>query len=257
MNTGIQPSILFFENSGKKTENIQFWDVERDDKGNFSEQMVISVPTETLDETYSLDMRKYQEIEKVPYNNEIKLVRLGDIAYTNKESISSKDKYEYINYIDLTNVKCGQVKTIQKIKFDEKTSSAQRKVHNKNIIWGSVRPLSRSYAYLDNLEENTIVSVGFVVIEIKSEIVLPKYVYYVITSDKCVEYLSNRSGGSLYPKFKCSDIEDYMIPVPSLEVQAKIVAELDSIYLKRDEALKIVNSADENANALLNGYIGV
>ena len=64
MNTGIQPSILFFEKTGKPTESVEFWEVVKGDKGEISETMVVSVPRTKIDGTSSLDMRRYLESEK-------------------------------------------------------------------------------------------------------------------------------------------------------------------------------------------------
>jgi len=64
-NTGIQPSILFFENTGFSTSEIEFWEVEQDSKGVIVENMLLSVPRDTLDESCCLDVRRYQEVAVV------------------------------------------------------------------------------------------------------------------------------------------------------------------------------------------------
>jgi type I restriction enzyme M protein len=53
MNTGIQPSILFFEKTGKPTEVVEFWEVVKGDKGEITETMVVAVPCATIKEDMS------------------------------------------------------------------------------------------------------------------------------------------------------------------------------------------------------------
>jgi restriction endonuclease S subunit len=52
-----------------------------------------------------------------------------------------------------------------------------------------------------------------------------------------------------------SDFNKLEIPIPPLEVQVKIVKDIDELYRKREEALKIVNSTEENANSVMNSYL--
>ena len=63
MNTGIQPSILFFENTGNPTSVVEFWDVIKGANGDIEETMVLSVPRAKFDVSCSLDMRRYQEVK--------------------------------------------------------------------------------------------------------------------------------------------------------------------------------------------------
>jgi hypothetical protein len=59
MNTGIQPSILFFENTGNPTTTVEFWDVVKRADGSIEETMILSVSRERFDASCSLDMRRY------------------------------------------------------------------------------------------------------------------------------------------------------------------------------------------------------
>ena len=92
MNTGIQPSILFFENTGKPTTAVEFWEVMRGDKGDITETMVVSVPREKIDVTASLDMRRYLEVKVVANPCGYPVVKLGDVCKVSfGDRITQKD----------------------------------------------------------------------------------------------------------------------------------------------------------------------
>jgi restriction endonuclease S subunit len=98
-NTGIQPSILFFENTGFSTSEIEFWEVEQDSDGTIIENMLLSVPRDNLDESCSLDMRRYQEVAAVVNTGGFPVVKLGDIVeFKNGKNIPERDRNETGTY---------------------------------------------------------------------------------------------------------------------------------------------------------------
>jgi hypothetical protein len=81
MNTGIKPSILFFENTGKPTTAVEFWEVLRNEKGESTETMLVSVPRAKIDASCSFDMRRYLESDKPVANPAgFPMVKLSDIS---------------------------------------------------------------------------------------------------------------------------------------------------------------------------------
>ena len=98
-NTGIQPSILFFENTGNPTSVVEFWEVEQDSKGAIVEKMILSVPREKIDDACSLDMRRYQEVAAVANTGGYPMVKLGDvIEFKNGKNIPERDRLESGTY---------------------------------------------------------------------------------------------------------------------------------------------------------------
>ena len=84
MNTGIQPSILFFENTGKPTSVVEFWDVIRGANGEIEETMVLSVPRTKFDASCSFDMRRYQEVKAVANPAGFPMVKLSEACEVSK-----------------------------------------------------------------------------------------------------------------------------------------------------------------------------
>ena len=182
--------------------------------------------------------------------------KLSEICVLNPENISKSEKLSNIHYIDLGSVKEGIISEIQTIPFSEKPHRAQRKVKQFDILWGTVRPLSKSYAFLDTILENTIVSTGFAVIRKKDSIsILPKYMYYMVTTNECVQYLSNKSGGSSYPAFRAEILNDFEIPIPPLPIQTEILAILNEMEAEMNTLEQMAAKAEERAQFILDGYL--
>ena len=54
--------------------------------------------------------------------------KLGDVCLLNQESLSKNDSWEFINYLDTSNLTNGTISEIQKINIGEAPSRAKRKV---------------------------------------------------------------------------------------------------------------------------------
>jgi type I restriction enzyme S subunit len=182
---------------------------------------------------------------------------ISDLAHDNPDNLTKADKFETINYVDLGSVKEGTISTIQTIPFEDKPSRAQRKIQNGDIIWGGVRPLSRSYAFVDIAVDNMIGSSGFVVIRNKdNNKVLSKYLYYVLTTDDCVNYLNSHSTGSSYPAFNASTIMAYEVVIPSIAIQTKTLERLTSLQSQLTALESLQRQSEDNARFILESYLG-
>ena len=97
-NTGIRPSILFFEKNGH-TETVEFWEIEKNADDTIKETLIISVPRSKFDDACSLDMRRYQEISVVANTGGYPMVKLGDIVeFKNGKNIPERDRNETGTY---------------------------------------------------------------------------------------------------------------------------------------------------------------
>lgn len=147
---------------------------------------------------------------------------LGDISLINPENIKS-GQYTEINYIDIASVKGGQILELQKLTNDF-PSRAKRIVKKGDILYSSVRPNLKGYVYISDDIQNSIASTGFANIRVKeSNIILSKYLYYIMTCDFITDELISKAKGAQYPVVSFDDFETLKIPIPSLELQKEIV----------------------------------
>jgi len=230
MNTGIQPSILFFENTGKPTSVVEFWDVIKSANDEIEQTMVLSVPREKFDASCSFDMRRYQEVQATANLAGFPMVKLEDVVYhTNGKTLSSVEKLEGGKY----DVMGGGMSYIGKTdKFNREGNTIS--ISKSGASAGFIAFHSQRYWAGDCL---TIVP--------KNASCDIKYLYYFM---KLNSHLTmSTTSGSTIPHCKWDDINKISICLPPIEIQQEIVATLDRIYApgtsELAETLKLTDKA--------------
>lgn len=153
-------------------------------------------------------------------------VRLGDVCLTNTDSYSKKDDWDFVNYLDTGNITANCIDEIQYIDIQNKKlpSRAKRKVKYNSIIYSTVRPNQQHYGIIKSQPDNFLVSTGFTVIDVNSDIVDADFLYFLLSSNEVTEKLHAiaEQSVSAYPSIKASDIENLEVYLPPLDVQRKI-----------------------------------
>lgn len=238
-NTGIQPSILFFKNTGKPTRVTEFWEVEKNTAGIISETMIVSVPREKIDtDSYSLDMRRYMEAKVSDKPSAFPMVKLGDIAF-NKSYPSHDTSYglESGNYKFHTG---GE---------NTKLYTNTPDINERVIIINRTNGHGKCNIFTDN---KCSVAKQTIILSCDNEITT-KYLYYWMKAN--VNIIEEGYIGSNHKNISKDYVKNITLPLPPLEIQQQIIAELDKIYKEKEEALKIVNSTEIRASEKLNSYL--
>lgn len=180
--------------------------------------------------------------------------KISDICEINSSNISAKDNYEYINYLDTSNLTEGVIDSIQKLVIgeDKIPSRAKRKVKKNDILISTVRPNQKHYGILRKLRENLIVSTGFAVLSVNKDKVDAEYLYRFLTQDSVTNYLQaiGETSTSTYPSIKPSDIGNLDIKLPTLQEQKAIAKVLSDLDEKIETNNKINRTLEEMAQAI-------
>ena len=91
MNTNIQPSILYFENTGKPTTSVEFWDVIRGVNGEIQENVVLTVSRANFDNSCSFDICRYHQVKEVEISDIFPKVKLSDICKFSGTACKNED----------------------------------------------------------------------------------------------------------------------------------------------------------------------
>lgn len=189
---------------------------------------------------------------------EWELVRLGTIVLTNQYTYSSKENWQFVNYLDTGNITMNRISEIQYINtsMDKLPSRARRKVKSNSIIYSTVRPNQLHYGIIKEQPKNFLVSTGFAVIDVNTEKALPDYIYYALTQKEITEYLQAiaEQSVSAYPSLKPSDIENLEVLLPDIDTQKKIVAILSVIDEKIRQNTEINNNLEQQIKTLYTYY---
>ncbi len=184
--------------------------------------------------------------------------KIGNIAKINENSYSAKDSIDFANYLDTGNITQNVIDEIQYIETSKEKlpSRAKRKVKYNSIIYSTVRPNQLHYGIIKEQPENFVVSTGFAVIDVDTEIADADYIYYFLTQNAITETLQaiGEQSTSAYPSIKPTDIADIEIILPELEKQKRISDILGSIDGKIKNNTEINNNLEQQMQALYKAW---
>ena len=181
-------------------------------------------------------------------------IRLGDVCRTNADTYSPKEKWNFVNYLDTGNITNNTIDSIQfiELKNMKLPSRAKRKVKTDSIIYSTVRPNQRHFGIVKSQPENFLVSTGFVVIDVDTNVLNADFLYYLLTQNTLVDALQAiaEQSTSAYPAIKPSDIENLEIEIPDLATQKKISDILSSLDRKIAKNAEINKNLEQQAQAI-------
>ena len=185
-------------------------------------------------------------------------VRLGNIIKTNQNIYSTKENWQFVNYLDTGNITMNRVKEIRYINtdIDKLPSRARRKVKFNSIIYSTVRPDQLHYGIIKEQPDNFLVSTGFTVIDVDRRKAVPDFIYYILTRKDVTEHLQAiaEQSVSAYPSLKPSDIENLKVLLPDIDTQKKIVSVLSVIDEKIALNTQINNNLEQQASLLFKSW---
>jgi type I restriction enzyme, S subunit len=181
-------------------------------------------------------------------------VRLGEVCETNVNTLSAKDKYEFIYYLDTGNITNNVIDNVQKLIVgkDNLPSRAKRKVIANDIVFSTVRPNQRHFGIISNPLDKMVVSTGFTTISADANKVAPRFIYYYISQKDVIDGLQSiaEQSVSTYPSIKPSDIEALEFLLPPLAEQERIGGILGALDDKIECNNRINRNLEEQAQAL-------
>ncbi len=167
-------------------------------------------------------------------------VTLAEVCEINPETAIPADLYPdaHFNYIDISCVENGSGKFLgaQKVATVEAPSRARRAVKPGDVLISTVRPNLKAFALLTVVPDRSIASTGFAVLRAKADRLLPGFLICALRDHRSVNQMVAMSGRGAYPSINSSDVELIEIPLPPLEVQKDIVAEIEGYQ-------KVINGA--------------
>jgi len=159
--------------------------------------------------------------------------RLDDLVKVNPVTISTKDGEREIKYIDISSVSRGVLEGYTTYKIADAPSRAKREVKQGDTLFSTVRPNLRAYYYVRKCPDNAVASTGFVVLRAKKT-ADKRFVYYLVTENSFVNWLTLVAKGSAYPAVDSNDFKKAKVTVPDLPTQTRI-ADILSAY---DDAIE-------------------
>ncbi|MBX3615965.1 N-6 DNA methylase [Nitrosomonas sp.] len=174
------------------------------------------------------------------------MVSLTSICDINPETIDPTTVYagKTFEYIDISAVEneTGKFESGNVIPSAEAPSRARRKVRSGDVLISTVRPNLKAFTLLKNPSATAIASTGFAVLRVKPNSALPEFVLLMLRSQSCVDQMIGMMGKGAYPSINQKDVESVNFPLPPLEVQKEIVAEIEGYQKIIDGARQVVEN---------------
>ena len=177
------------------------------------------------------------KIKDIGNNEECEEVELGSICEINPESLK-KNQFSQINYIDISSVKEGKINNIQLL-TEKFPSRAQRVIKKNDILFSTVRPNLKGYAFINEEIKNGIATSGFALI--RSKIIHPKYIYSLLTDNSIIEFLMKNSTGTSYPAVNSSIFEKIKIKLPK---NKQLIKDFDPLFQQIEKLQTELKDAD-------------
>ena len=196
-------------------------------------------------------------IKKFEMKSIYPLVKIGEVVDINQQDINptlSPNK-EFV-YVDIASVEngTGNMSFDYKILGKDAPSRARRIVSKGNTILSTVRPNLKAFAFAEKDYNDTVFSTGFAILMPKDiNALLPKLLYiYFMNMESLMQQIIDKMPKGQYPSINKADIESFMIPLPPLDIQQKIVDEckkVDEEYLDSKRKIEtLVNQIDKIYN---------
>lgn len=83
------------------------------------------------------------------------IFRIDEIAKLNQSSITNKDKFKLINYLDTSSITKGKINSWQELK-ENFPSRAKRKIKQNTIVYSTVRPNQEHYGFFNSIEKENM-----------------------------------------------------------------------------------------------------
>ena len=172
-----------------------------------------------------------------------------NVVNINKSTLSSKENWSTLKYLDTGNITENQIDTLQIFQKGEKLPSrAKRKVEKGTIIYSTVRPNQKHFGYFDTYSNDLVVSTGFATLDVIDPRVNSKYLYYLLTQNSVISQLQSigENSTSSYPSIRPEDIGNLSFMFPDIDIQNKIADILTSI----DKKIQINNQINQELEAM-------
>ena len=166
------------------------------------------------------------------------------------------DQHDTIKYIDISSIdnKNYKMTGFQEYMLDQAPSRAQQHIRKGDIVVSTVRPNLKNIAMTELDDEDLVASSGFCVLRALK--CLPEYLFAIICSDRFTNKMANIVTGANYPAIKSSDIMNYIVPLPPIQLQnefADFVTQVDKSQLAIQKSLEELETLKKS---LMQEYFG-
>ncbi|MEG0546322.1 MAG: restriction endonuclease subunit S, partial [Oscillospiraceae bacterium] len=158
---------------------------------------------------------------------------------------------------DIQIIKSGQARGFLEFDFTERHFvsdtfvSDERNLMRGDILINSTGVGTAGRVTLFDIEGSYVADSHITIVRLNSEYALPRYVLYALAhiGFKNIEAMANGQSGQI--ELTLETISDIKIPLPPLEIQRKIVAEISEVELKESRSIEQINELKSSIYSII------
>ena len=209
------------------------------------------------EELEQLDMLIKARFVEMCYSNDYPHVTISEMVVDKvqgvKKVFSPNDTIKYIDISSIDNkrhVMTGYTEYI----LSEAPSRAQQHIQKGDIVVSTVRPNLRNVAMTEFADDNLVASSGFCVL--RAVKCIPEYLLAIVCSDKFTNDMTKVVNGANYPAIKDSDVMNYQVVRPPMEVQEQFADFVKQVNKSKVAVQKALDETQTLFNSLMQEYFG-
>lgn len=164
---------------------------------------------------------------------------LWALTSLNDESLpdATPDAFTF-DYVDISNVTEGHISVnLETYTFRDAPSRARRIAQADDVIISTVRTYLKAIARVAETKGPTVYSTGFAVLRPNRDLVEPRYISYVLSSNQVMDEIVATSVGVSYPAIQGTALHRIRVPYCPRDTQSAIVSYLDRETAEIDAVL--------------------
>lgn len=214
-----------------------------------SNTIITLVEKTKINETFNLCIENYiNTIGQLSCH--YRIVKLGDVCDIERGA-SPRPINDYItndengiNWIKISDALPGSMYITQtKEKIKPEGALKSRKVYIGDFILSNSMSFGRPYI----MAIEGCIHDGWLVLRDKNNYFVKKYLYYILSSDSVYHQFENKAIGGVVNNLNSALVKEVIIPLPSINEQQEIVAELETI---EEENNKLKQQIEKNKAAI-------
>jgi len=184
------------------------------------------------------------KLDELPDGWELK--SLGECVAPKEIWNQRQNPRERIRYVELAGIdnERGVIARHSDLQAVNAPSRAKKVIRKGDVLFATTRPNLKNIAIVPAHLNNQICSTGFCVLRPKKDVITTGWIYSVVRSDWFISQVVRCDEKNAYPAVSDDEVLAVEIPVPSLPEQNRMMARIEQLNRRLDEARQLLRETE-------------